>query len=205
MDIKTQADETLIRMVADSDAMAYEELDLRWRRLLTGFISLKVHNLTDAEDLAQTVLVKAWECAGQYNQASGTFKAWIKRMAVNAIVDHVRRSGRKKRGGGMAHAELQEELVIDREREESRIDFGQLQQLVQSLPVGQRRAIIGLMNEHSVSEMESKTELTRSKIQRLRSAAIERMRDSICEREGGEITIRVDAVTETKRVQQTLF
>ena len=205
MDIKTESDETLIALVAGGDALAYEELDLRWRRLLTGFISIKVHNVTDAEDLAQTVLVKAWECAGQYNQQSGTFKAWIKRMAVNAIVDHVRRSGRKKRGGGMVHAELQEELVIDREHDESQIDFGQLQQLVQSLPVGQRRAILGLMNEDSVAEMEAKTELTRSKIQRLRSLALDRMRDSICERDGGEITIRLDAVQEARRVQQTLF
>lgn len=202
--IKELTDENLICMVAGGDPLAFEEIDRRWRKALVGFISMKVANVADAEDLAQTVLVRAWERAGQFNEESGAFKSWIRRAASNAIVDSLRRKGRKKRGGSMSQSELIEDSIEQVPSDERQIDFGSLTALVESLPCRERRAIVAFLNEESVTETESRTELTRSKIMRLRQAALERMRDSVCEREGGEVIIRQSEVC-TRRVQQTLF
>lgn len=203
MELEIQADEKLIKMVAEGDAMAFEEIDRRWRKLLVAFINVKVSNLTDADDLAQEVLFKAWERAGQYSEASGTFRAWIKRMAMNAVVDSIRHSKRKKRGGAMVHGELCEETLQSIDDDDT-IDYGRLTGLVQVLPCNERRAIRAMLDEKSVAALAEKSELTKQKIVRLRQSAFDRMRESICERTDGEITIREPEVC-MHAVQQTLF
>jgi RNA polymerase sigma factor (sigma-70 family) len=199
------SDENLIQMVAANDAMAFEEIDRRWRKLLVGFIAIKVKNVTDAEDLAQTVLVKAWERSGTFNVKSGTFKSWIKQMAANAIVDHIRRAGRKKRGGELVRAEIVEETLQQPEHGELDYDVEYLRSLVESLPVRERRVVRAIMNESSIAEMVDKTELTRAAVVKLRTAALERMRHSVCERESGTGTIATVPQQQTRQVQQTLF
>jgi len=163
-----------------------------------------VKNLADAEDLAQTVLVKAWERSGTFNVQSGSFKSWVKQMAANAIVDHIRRAGRKKRGGELAQAELVEETLQQQDSGELDYDIEYLNLLVDSLPVGQRRAIRAIMQQQSISSMVEKTELTRAQVLKLRNDALERMRHSVCERERGDVTIPMVPL-EKRQVQQTLF
>ena len=203
-DILDLTDETLIGMVAEGDALAFEEIDRRWRKLLVGFINTKISNLADADDLAQEVLFKAWQRSGQYSEASGTFRAWIKRMAANAIVDTVRHNKRKKRGGALVHSEICEETVLQNEADEPNVDFGSLNVLVENLPCAERRAVKMMLNEQSLASVCEKTELTKSKAISARNAAIERMRECICERTDGEITIRKQEVS-LKSKQQTLF
>jgi RNA polymerase sigma factor (sigma-70 family) len=198
------SDENLIQMVAANDALAFEEIDRRWRKLLVGFIAIKVKNVTDAEDLAQIVLVKAWERSGTFNVNSGTFKSWIKQMAANAIVDHIRRAGRKKRGGELVKADIVEDLLPQRDSKEAEFDSEYLHMLVESLPIDERRVVRGIMQHQSISAMVEKTEMTRAQVVKLRTSALERMRHSVCERERGAGTMAV-VPQQARQVQQTLF
>jgi RNA polymerase sigma factor (sigma-70 family) len=198
------SDENLIQMVAANDALAFEEIDRRWRKLLVGFIAIKVKNVTDAEDLAQIVLVKAWERSGTFNVNSGTFKSWIKQMAANAIVDHIRRAGRKKRGGELVKADIVEDLLPQRDSKEAEYDSEYLHMLVESLPIDERRVVRGIMQHQSISAMVEKSEMTRAQVVKLRTSALDRMRHSVCERERGTGTMAV-VPQQARQVQQTLF
>jgi RNA polymerase sigma factor (sigma-70 family) len=202
--LQETSDENLIQMVAADDALAFEEIDRRWRKLLVSFIAIKVKNVTDAEDLAQIVLVKAWERSATFNVKTGTFKSWIKQMAANAIVDHIRRAGRKKRGGELVKADIVEDLLPQRDSKEAEYDSEYLHMLVESLPVDERRVVRGIMQHQSISTMVEKTEMTRAQVVKLRTSALDRMRHSVCERESGTGTMAM-VPQQTRQVQQTLF
>lgn len=201
------SDEQLIVMVAGGDPLAFEEIDRRWRKLLVGLISSKLGgNVALADEIAQTVLVKAWERSGQFNEACGLFRSWIKRMAVNAIVDHKRHNGRKKRGGGIAAVEIVDDCFQgdDDAVVEEYVDLGRLSELIQTLPCRERKAARAMLRGESASATSESSELTRSQIIRARNAAIERMRDSICISDDGCVKVNnVDAALEM--IQQQLF
>lgn len=201
------ADEKLIQMVAEGNALAFEEIDRRWRRLLVAFISSKIGgNIQLADEIAQTVLVKAWERAGQYNEATGLFRSWIRRMAANAIVDYRRHNGRKKRGGGVTSVEIVDDVFQGAEDVvvEQTVDLSRLDDLIASLPCRMRKAARAMLRDESASETSEKCELSRSQVIRLRNAALERMRDSVCIGTDGTVTLH--AVEKCERmVQQTLF
>lgn len=198
------SDENLIRLVAEGEVLAFEEIDRRWRKALVAFVNRKVGNIADADDIAQEVLVRAWERASVFSEKIGTFRAWITKMAHNAILDRVRHSSRKKRGGAVAHTAILDDVIIDPKCTESHVDYTRLMELVQSLPCEERRAVQSILREESVASMAERTELSQSKISRLRASALQRMRNSVCACDGGEIIIRQPEVC-TKRVQQTLF
>jgi RNA polymerase sigma factor (sigma-70 family) len=197
-------DEQLIQMVAQNDGIAFEEFDRRWRKLLVAFIGRKVANIADAEDLAQSVLVKVWKRAGTYNASSGSVKTWVKQMASNAIIDHVRHSKRTKRGGGLVQADFPEESIEAREQRDSHYDEEFIHAVIESMPVAERRCIRAIMDDQSINDMVAMTELRRAQIVKLRNAAIERMRHCVWARNNGADIIAITPITK-RQVQQTLF
>ncbi|MDP2401519.1 MAG: sigma-70 family RNA polymerase sigma factor [Actinomycetota bacterium] len=59
-----------------------------------AFVRSRVENRHDAEDITETVFLKAFEAIPSYRRKGPPFGAWLFRIARNAVVDHVRRSGR---------------------------------------------------------------------------------------------------------------
>jgi RNA polymerase sigma factor (sigma-70 family) len=198
-------DEQLIKMVAQNDAIAFEEFDRRWRKLLVAFISRKVRNVLDAEDLAQTVLVKVWQRSSTYNAASGKVATWIKQMAANAIIDQLRHAKRAKRGGGLVQADFPQESLLAPEKRDSHYDEEFIRAIMDSMPVAERRCIRAIMENQSINDMVTSTELRRSQVVSLRTAAIARMRHCICSRDSGVDTIAITPNSKKRQVQQTLF
>ena len=93
--------------------------------------SPKVYNLAlgytgrhhDAEEIAQTVFLKAWKALPQF-RGRAAFSTWLYRMTINACTDHYRRE--KKRRGDLSlddpdlsplrdTAPSPEEIVLQRE------------------------------------------------------------------------------------------
>jgi RNA polymerase sigma-70 factor, ECF subfamily len=54
------------------------------------YIYYRVHNSADAEDLTETVFLKAWEALPAYRLSEVPFKAWLYRIAHNVIIDQYR-------------------------------------------------------------------------------------------------------------------
>jgi RNA polymerase sigma-70 factor, ECF subfamily len=68
----------------------------------------------EAQDLVQEVLVAAYQEINHFSPSdAGSFRAWLKRIATNRVIDAARKFRRAKRGGQALH------LDIDRSATES--------------------------------------------------------------------------------------
>jgi RNA polymerase sigma-70 factor, ECF subfamily len=80
----------VVALAKDGDVQAFEELVKRRHSWLRNFLRRLCSNATLADDLAQQVLLKAWRSMGSL-KTNRAFGAWLRRMAVNAWVEQVRR------------------------------------------------------------------------------------------------------------------
>jgi RNA polymerase sigma-70 factor, ECF subfamily len=60
---------------------------------LYGFVCRRLGDKTDAEDVLQDALVRAWQKRDQL-RAEGAFRAWIYRVLISSIQEHQRRRRR---------------------------------------------------------------------------------------------------------------
>lgn len=77
-------------------AVAFDELAKRYRpRLLTALQRRLSGSLSDAEDVAQETLARAWEKIQQYDRQY-QFSTWLYTIAFRLAVDHQRRHKKRR-------------------------------------------------------------------------------------------------------------
>ncbi len=81
----------LVTMARRGDRDAFAELVRRRERWIRGLMMRCCNDHALAEDLAQQAFVQAWQTIGQLRLAS-RFGPWLKRLAVNTWLQHVRRN-----------------------------------------------------------------------------------------------------------------
>jgi RNA polymerase sigma factor (sigma-70 family) len=87
----TGADEaTVVALARSGDVRAFEELVKRRQSWLRNILRRLCADPTRADDLAQQAFLNAWRSIGSL-KTNLAFGAWLRRMAVNAWVDHLRR------------------------------------------------------------------------------------------------------------------
>ena len=74
----------------EGDAQAFGQLYDRFQPEIVRYLTYRVGNPDTAEDLAQQVVLKAWQAIPRYEDRGVPFKAWLYRMAHNQMVDHHR-------------------------------------------------------------------------------------------------------------------
>lgn len=84
----------LVAKAARGDGEAFGRLYDAYADRVFGFVRLRVDDVRDAEDLTETVFVKAWESIASYRDRGLPFSAWLFAIARNALVDEARRRGR---------------------------------------------------------------------------------------------------------------
>jgi RNA polymerase sigma-70 factor (ECF subfamily) len=52
------------------------------------FIYFRVKNHQEAEDLTQTVFLKAWKSIGKYKKQNNPFSSWLYAIARNTVIDY---------------------------------------------------------------------------------------------------------------------
>ncbi|MCX7957307.1 MAG: RNA polymerase sigma factor [Endomicrobia bacterium] len=67
----------------------------RYQSYIFSIILRLVGNLEDAKDLAQEIFIKIYYCLPQYN-IKHNFKSWIYKIAVNYVLDFMRKKNSKK-------------------------------------------------------------------------------------------------------------
>ncbi len=89
----TLDDVTIERLVAQAktgDAEAFGRLFDHYGEPVYRYIASRVRNPSDAEDLTQTVFVKAFEALPRYEARGVPFGGWLFRLARNTVIDHTR-------------------------------------------------------------------------------------------------------------------
>lgn len=82
---------SLVRRAQAGDRAAFDRLAEQYRAALRGLAFVRTGDLGEAEDLAQEILTRAWQClSGLQNPHS--FVPWLKRIAANACHSWFRRS-----------------------------------------------------------------------------------------------------------------
>lgn len=85
-----RSDEELMASCRDGDEGAFEILYRRYEKPIFSFIYRLVMSAADAEDLCQETFLRVVRAKNKY-QASGRFKTWLFRIALNLCHDRLRR------------------------------------------------------------------------------------------------------------------
>lgn len=122
-----------------------------------------LHNRSDAEDVVQETLVRAWSSLAEFDPRR-SFNAWISRIATNICIDRLRRRSVRK------DVSLEESLTTETFDPAYRIDLAdfshdpekllmanelddELKLGIQALPAAYRDCLLLLAQEHSYSEI----------------------------------------------------
>jgi len=94
------------------DERAFEALYAQYGEGLRRHVERLVRS-DAAQDMVQEAFLRAWQRAGQWD-GSGTFKAWLYRIATNLALNHLRTVRRRRelplQTGGQAGEEDEEEI-----------------------------------------------------------------------------------------------
>jgi RNA polymerase sigma-70 factor (ECF subfamily) len=90
MTLDEVAIERLVVRAKAGDAEAFGALFDHYGGPVYRFVASRVHRPADAEDLTQTVFVKALEALPRYEARGIPFGGWLFRLARNTVIDHVR-------------------------------------------------------------------------------------------------------------------
>jgi RNA polymerase sigma-70 factor, ECF subfamily len=90
MTLDDAAIERLVKQSRDGDAQAFGHLFDYYSEPVYRYIASRVRRPSDAEDLTQTVFVKALEALPRYESRGVPFGGWLFRLARNAVIDFVR-------------------------------------------------------------------------------------------------------------------
>lgn len=84
------SEDDLIVRARRGEANAFGELYERYLAAIYRYIFYRVGEVAEAEDLTETVFLKAWEALDRYEVRDVPFSAWLYRIAHNVVVDRHR-------------------------------------------------------------------------------------------------------------------
>ncbi|MGA8767044.1 MAG: sigma-70 family RNA polymerase sigma factor [Candidatus Acidiferrales bacterium] len=170
---KIDVEERLLVEAAQKDPARFAELyDDNFDRVY-AFISRRVHNRPDAEDLTAEVFHQALAKVGQFEWRGVPFAAWLYRIAANAIADRWQRASREK-GSPVADDPPDVSGRANPEEVERR---ARIFRLVAELPSDQRRVIeMRFAEEKSIAEIARELKRSAGAIKQLQFRALTTLR-----------------------------
>jgi len=140
----------LVALAKEGDSKAYGKIFRLCYKDIYDYIIRRVRNRFDAEDLTMQVFARGMVAVSNYEERGHSVKAWLFRIAHNAVVDHFRAQSQK-----VIHGEIRdvpddaniEEEIIQRER------FGDLSSEIRLLPNAQSEVLtLRFLEDLSVTE-----------------------------------------------------
>ncbi len=90
MTLDDDALERLVDLARSGDLNAFGQIFDHFHEPVYRYIVSRVRRPSDAEDLTQTVFVRALEALPRYESRGVPFGGWLFRLARNSVIDHVR-------------------------------------------------------------------------------------------------------------------
>jgi RNA polymerase sigma-70 factor (TIGR02960 family) len=163
-----------------SAAPTFDEMLGRHRRALHLFCYRMVASYTDAEDLTQEAMMRAWKARDTYDVTTAEigFRRWLYRIASNACLDFLKSSARKMAANAESFAEVPwlqpypEHLLDEDVAGKETVALGYLA-LIQMLPAQQRavfvlRDVLGWSAQEAAVALDISVAAANSALQRAR-------------------------------------
>jgi RNA polymerase sigma-70 factor (ECF subfamily) len=90
-----QDDQNLVQRAQQHDEEAFAELYEKYFDKIYRYISLKIGNRVESEDMTQQVFIKALHSISSFKWRGLPFSAWLFRIAHNQVVDYLRKKTRQ--------------------------------------------------------------------------------------------------------------
>ncbi len=145
---------------------------------VSRYIAVRIGHITEAEDLASEVFVRALRSADSYKATGAPMEAWVFRIAHNMVVDHLRQKGRRP-----AAVPIDEAFDLGSEENpsaslEKEQDIAELKRALGGLSDAQRQ-VLGLrfggeLSSEAVALIMGKKP---GAIREMQSAAVKKLRD----------------------------
>jgi len=85
----------IIQKLREGDEHAFRQLVVKYRQLVVNTCFGLVHNLEDAEDIAQDVFIEVFRSVHKF-RADSKISTWLYRIAVNRSLNFIRDNKRRK-------------------------------------------------------------------------------------------------------------
>jgi RNA polymerase sigma-70 factor, ECF subfamily len=142
MDKKDKINEQSLVERAKISTDAFSQLyDLYFSKIFR-YISWRVGNRNDAEDLVSDIFIKALDKINTFKWRSGaTFSSWIFRIAHNALIDYYRSSSNKTFVNIDDMPEIEANEILPDEKYDRKLLFNKFYNIIQELPERQAEII----------------------------------------------------------------
>jgi RNA polymerase sigma-70 factor (ECF subfamily) len=174
---EAQEEERLLVEAAQRDRRRFAELYARHFHRVYAYVSRRVEDREEAEDITADVFHQALAKLPQFEWRGAPFSAWLFRIAGNAITDRWKEAARKPRGP------LPEDVEDSNARDAEQCAL--LFQLVENLPADQRRVVyLRFTEQKSIREIAQDMKRTEGAVKQLQFRALEKLRAQM---EGGDV------------------
>ncbi|MDH4310530.1 MAG: RNA polymerase sigma factor [Gammaproteobacteria bacterium] len=129
----------LVTSAADGSSVAFEQLYRRHSARIHALCLRMTGDVATAEDCTQEAFVQAWRNLPRFERRSA-FGTWLHRIAVNAVLQQVRRQGESLGAGDSIEREVADVLA-----DHSTVDPGgsrDLEAAIAGLPPGARHVLV---------------------------------------------------------------
>ena len=133
----------LVERFKSGEFDAFDEIVDRYRGRVYSIAYRFTHNCEDALDVSQEVFIKVFKSLGRLKDSSA-FDAWLRRVTVNACMDHLRRRPNEQMLECSVY--FDQEYVTGSGRTDGPVEDGELRRVisraVEQLPRRQKRVFI---------------------------------------------------------------
>jgi RNA polymerase sigma-70 factor (ECF subfamily) len=168
--VEYETDERLLIEAAQRDPLQFAELYENNFERVYSFVSYRIRDRDQAEDLTAEVFHLALACIQRFEWRGVPFVSWLLGIAARVVADHWERLGK---GQEVAVDEL-EQAGIDTAIEQRAALF----QLVDALPEDQRKVIVRrFVDQRSIREIAQELGRSEGAVKQLQFRAIHTLRD----------------------------
>jgi RNA polymerase sigma-70 factor (ECF subfamily) len=168
------SDNDLLERAIRGDTKAFGMLYTRYLEDIHRYIYYKVTNRYEAEDLTETVFLKAWDALPRFKSGKVNFRAWLYRIAHNTVIDFYRTDRSSVDITAMQmrdnHPSLDEQIQIQDENNE-------LNNAIRALESNLKQVIIyRFLNGMSHAETAQVMDLKEGNVRVLQMRALQKLR-----------------------------
>jgi RNA polymerase sigma-70 factor (ECF subfamily) len=176
-----QDEESLVRRAQKHDQEAFAQLYEEYFDRIYRYITLKIGDAVEAEDLTQQVFLNSLRSISSFKWRGKPFSAWLFRIAHNQVVDFLRRKKRKA-------VPLEETLVSGDDNPqlvaEQKLDIEQVLSATKQLTDAQREVIsLRFASELSIAQVAEVMGKSQGAVKALQHSGIVALRKALLVKE----------------------